>query len=138
MTTYELCKQQMDELKQKYVMDQNESASYEELANAVDIPDDVIHEHFALYVFTDDDFWCTARKTKLEYYVDCFERDLVLYINPEDEAKVWSILDKAYDYWNLGEDEVSCVCCEKYMCDCLKEIGIDFLWAEYREDEEDV
>ena len=137
MTTYELCRQQMDELKENYVVETNYSVSYGEIAEAVNIPDDVIHEHYELVDFTDDDFCCTAGKFKLEYYVDCFERDLVLYINPLEIARVYEILDKAYDYWRLGEDEVSCVCCEEYMCDCLKEIGIDFLWAEYKESDEE-
>lgn len=137
MTTNDLCKAQMDELKRSYVSERNENISYGELlASAIIIPDEVIHEQYDGTDFTDDDFFCTVGKTKLEYYVECFERDLILYINPEDEAKMYECMDKAYDYWIL-EDEVSCVCCEEYICDCLREIGFEFLVAEYEEEEDE-
>lgn len=136
MTTHELCKEQMNELKGKYQCEVNEFVSYGELANAMEIPDKVIHDYYEGTDFTDDDFFCTEGKTKMEYYVECFERDLILYINPEEEAKMYECMDKAYDYWML-EDEVSCMCCEEYICDCLREIGFEFLVAEYEEEEDE-
>lgn len=75
MTIKDLSKDQLHELKERYIMkledegkfaevmdvDYNEP-SYEDLANADEIvPDDVIEREYGDICFVDDDFFCTAR-----------------------------------------------------------------------------
>lgn len=60
MTVYELNRDQLDELKQSYVCEKVDCPSYGELADAVDISDEVVQEYYADYEFTSDDFFCTA------------------------------------------------------------------------------
>ena len=61
MTVYELNRDQLNELKTSYAIQLQEDCdmSYEELANAVNIPDDVIFEHYDGITFTEDDFFCS-------------------------------------------------------------------------------
>lgn len=79
----------------------------------------------------------TYGKKRLEYYVNCFNRDLVLYINQDEEANVRFILDEAYDYWMMGEDELGDECCEEYMCRMLKENEIEFIWINEGANDDD-
>lgn len=60
MDVRELSREQLDELKQAYVCETVDCPSYGELADAVDIPDDVIFQHYSGIDFVMDDFWYTA------------------------------------------------------------------------------
>lgn len=74
MTLQELSKEQVHELKERYLMklaDEGtftevldvdyDEPSYEDLANADEIvPDDVIEREYEGVCFVDDDFFCTA------------------------------------------------------------------------------
>lgn len=66
MTVYDLNREQLNELKAAYATQLQEDCdmSYEELANAVNIPDDVIFEHYDGIIFTEDDFFC-GKEVKL-------------------------------------------------------------------------
>ena len=60
MTTHELNREQMTELKGKYLCETQDSVSYGELADADEIvSDQTIHEHYAGIYFVDDDFTCS-------------------------------------------------------------------------------
>ena len=75
MTIQDLSKDQLHELKERYIMKlEDEGAfaevmdvdydepSYEDLANADEIvPDDVIEREYAGVCFVEDDFFCTTR-----------------------------------------------------------------------------
>lgn len=66
MLVTELNREQLDELKQHYVCQLAETGefeevvgvSYGELADSVNIQDDVIFEHYDGIEFTEDDFFC--------------------------------------------------------------------------------
>lgn len=62
MTTYDLTRDQLDELKQAFVFEAfgnaGMCASYMSLACSTDIPDAIIHDFYECYDFTDDDFTC--------------------------------------------------------------------------------
>ena len=66
MFVEDLNREQLNELKETYATQLKETAddvfgiSYEELANAKMIPDEVIFEHYDGIIFTDDDFFCSA------------------------------------------------------------------------------
>lgn len=66
MTVSELSSEQMEELKQHYLINhllevENREASYEEIANASEIvPDDIILDTYGGTIFSNDDFTCTA------------------------------------------------------------------------------
>ena len=62
MNVHELSRDQLDELKQNYVFETVANPSYEELADSIDIPDEVVFEYYAGIQFFDDDFLCTAGK----------------------------------------------------------------------------
>lgn len=64
----DLSREQLNELKETYACQLQDCGedkevlgiSYQELADATKIPDDVIFEHYDGIVFTDDDFWCSC------------------------------------------------------------------------------
>lgn len=57
MTTYELTRDQMIELKQAWMCEHKENASYADLFNAdFYVMDRTIHEEYAGVVFSPDDF----------------------------------------------------------------------------------
>lgn len=66
MFVTELNREQLDELKQDYICQLAETGeygdvvgvSYGELMDSVNIPDDVIFEHYDGIMFTEDDFFC--------------------------------------------------------------------------------
>lgn len=58
MKVTDLNRNELDELKQAYANERNDNISYEELADALDISDDVIFDHFDGIEFTEDDFFC--------------------------------------------------------------------------------
>lgn len=66
MFVTELNREQLDELKQDYICQLAETGEYEdvvgvsygELMDSVNIPDDVIFEHYDGIMFTEDDFFC--------------------------------------------------------------------------------
>ena len=62
MKVQELSGEQLDELKQAYICETIENPSYGELADATEIPDDIVFEYYAGFDFVDDDFFCTAGK----------------------------------------------------------------------------
>lgn len=68
MLVTELNREQLDELKQTYVTQLYECGedeevlgiSYQELADATEIPDEVIFNHYDGITFTEDDFFCSS------------------------------------------------------------------------------
>lgn len=60
-SVYDLTRDQLEELKQAYAVQlHNDDISWGELADAQEIPDDIILEHYDGISFTNDDFFCTA------------------------------------------------------------------------------
>ena len=65
MTVRELSGDQLNELKQTYaaqLAETGEEINYGELVEAIEIPDDVIFNHYDGILFTDDDFFCSCGK----------------------------------------------------------------------------
>ena len=64
MTVNELNREQLDELKQGYIVDLmkefGETPSYEELVQSQNISDEKIFSHYKNVIFNNDDFFCTA------------------------------------------------------------------------------
>lgn len=66
MVVSELSFEQMEELKQNYLINhllevEDRSASYEEIVSAAEIvPDNIIFDIYDGIIFSDDDFACTA------------------------------------------------------------------------------
>lgn len=56
----ELTREELNELKQNYVFETagGSDPSYRELADSVDIPDEVIFRHYAGILFGPEDFFC--------------------------------------------------------------------------------
>ena len=70
MTVYDLNRDQLIELKQRYITEQYErrggSPTYGELAEADDrISDSTIYEYYDGYEFVNDDFFCTAGEPEI-------------------------------------------------------------------------
>lgn len=66
---------------------------------------------------------------KIEFYIHCFDRVLTIDLkNPKDRAEAQCIMEKAYDEWVDPTDNIGDVCCEEYICECLKNKGINFVW----------
>lgn len=67
MTVYELNRDQLTELKRRTVSNEiydteERTASYGELADAENIPDEKMFEKYKGIEFSNDDFFCTAGK----------------------------------------------------------------------------
>lgn len=62
MTVKELNKDQLEELKQRYIIDTVGNPSWGELADADSIADEIIFKEYDDYVFTNDDFFCSCGK----------------------------------------------------------------------------
>lgn len=76
MTVYELTREQLCELKERYMIMAAEQGDYSELFGVTWdfpswgeiamcdelVPDEVIFENYELYTFGEDDFFCTAGK----------------------------------------------------------------------------
>jgi len=68
MTVYDLSREQLNELKQTYATQLSDCGddeevlgiSYEELADAEELSDEVIFNHYDGMVFTNDDFFCNC------------------------------------------------------------------------------
>lgn len=58
MHVTELSREELDELKYSYANEHTHGCSYEELMDSLDIPDDVIFEHYDGVDFVKDDFFC--------------------------------------------------------------------------------
>lgn len=58
MHVTELSREELDELKYQYVNGDIYGCSYEELIESLDIPDDIIFEHYDGIDFVKDDFFC--------------------------------------------------------------------------------
>lgn len=60
----ELTREELNELKQNYVFETagDSEPSYGELADSVDIPDEVIFKHYAGVSFGPEDFFCNLWK----------------------------------------------------------------------------
>lgn len=56
MTVHELTRQQLEFLKQVYLLELFQNPSWGDLADAEDVPDDVIFEHYSGIEFVPDDF----------------------------------------------------------------------------------
>lgn len=68
---------------------------------------------------------------RMEFYVACFDRDLIIELkNEEDTTRAEEIMSEAYDRWCEQPEEVGDICCEEYICDCLKSADVDFDWIE--------
>lgn len=63
MTTHELTREQLVELKETYLTETMDEVSQGELADADSlVSDETIHEKYAGTNFVPDDFWCSAGK----------------------------------------------------------------------------
>ena len=68
MSVTELNREQLNELKQRYATQLYECGeeeevlgiTYQELADATKIPDEVIFNHYDEITFTEDDFFCSS------------------------------------------------------------------------------
>lgn len=60
MSVYELNRDQLNQLKQDMVFEAIESPSYGEIADAENIPDKAVYEHYAGIDFSEEDFWCSV------------------------------------------------------------------------------
>lgn len=63
-----------------------------------------------------------------EYYIYCYERNLVLEIDPADKQRVSEICEAAYDFWVNNADEVGDICCEEYIVEQIEAAGIKYRW----------
>ena len=63
---------------------------------------------------------------RIEFYIECFDRDLVIEIQKKFKEQAEILLQTCYDYWIAGSEDVVCECCEEYMCDCLRKSGLVF------------
>lgn len=61
-TVQELTREELNELKQSYVAETVKNPSWGELADSVDIPDEVIFEKYAGIAFGPEDFFCNMGK----------------------------------------------------------------------------
>lgn len=61
MNVRELSRFQLNALKESYICETVDSPSWEDLANAENIPDSVIFDYYSGIHFVDDDFFCTVR-----------------------------------------------------------------------------
>lgn len=68
--------------------------------------------------------------TRIEFYIECFDRDLVIEIHKKFKERAERLLQTYYDYWISGSEDVECECCEEYMCDCLRKSGLSFTVVE--------
>ena len=63
MTVKELNREQLDELKQAYIVEtavqRGEGVAWSELADAVNVPDEEVFTYYAGVDFSNDDFSCT-------------------------------------------------------------------------------
>lgn len=65
MTVYELNNDELNELKETYACQLNETdndISYGELLDAHSIPDDVVYNHYDGINFTKEDFYCNCKE----------------------------------------------------------------------------
>lgn len=60
MNVRELNRQQLDELKAHYICEVMKHPSYEDFANASNIADEEIYNHYEGICFVDDDFFCSC------------------------------------------------------------------------------
>ena len=68
---------------------------------------------------------------RVEFYVACFDRVLIVELkNPKDKDKAQRFTEEAYDEWLNPTYDIGDVCCEEYICECLKEKGIEFEWVD--------
>ena len=67
---------------------------------------------------------------RIEFYIRCFDRDLIIEINKKFKERAEALLETVYEYWIEGSDDVWCECCEEYMCDCLRKAGLEFTVIE--------
>lgn len=58
-TVYDLSRDELDELKEAYAVQlATDGISYGELLESHEMPDDIIFNHYAGIMFSDDDFLC--------------------------------------------------------------------------------
>ena len=76
-------------------------------------------------------------KTRISYYVFCFERYLDIIVNAADKSRAEEIMEQAYDTWQNNHEKVGDACLEEYICNCLKANGIEFEVVEETEEEDE-
>lgn len=62
------------------------------------------------------------KKIELIYYVECFDRNLYIYLNKNDVERAKHFLNEAYNEWM--ESDI-CDCLEEYLINVIKSSGID-------------
>ena len=78
MTVYDLNRDQLEELKQRYLFEaldeRGETPSWGELADVDNVySDDFIRKVYADYEFSSDDFFCSAGEEEMELFIsNCF------------------------------------------------------------------
>ena len=84
-------------------------------------------------------FECNVTKaefyTEIIFYIECFDRYLLVTVEKRDEERTKLIMDKAYAFWVSEDEKVGDVCCEEYICDALREnqIKFNFKYADAEE-----
>jgi len=58
----ELSREELNELKQSYLCEMVASPSYGEMADSVNISDEVIYAHYAGVAFGPEDFFCSCQQ----------------------------------------------------------------------------
>lgn len=78
-------------------------------------------------ILTDETLkWCK----RITYYIRCFERDLIIDLEHREVRSIAeAIVEKAYDNWCEQSDKIGDMCCEEYICQCLKDHEIEFAWV---------
>ena len=72
----------------------------------------------------------------IAFYVECFNRMLFVHVSEKNLERAERILVKRYEEWVENTlPEVHDACCEEYMLEGLKELGIEFD-VEYGSEEE--
>lgn len=64
----------------------------------------------------------------IRFYIECYDRELLVYVSKEDEEKAKEILERAYDTWtDYEQDEVIGQCCEEYLLSRLDKNCISYV-----------
>lgn len=66
---------------------------------------------------------------QFEFYVRCFDRNLIVELKSEkDKENAEKLMEEAYDRWCEQLEDVADSCCEEYICESLTAAGLEFEW----------
>lgn len=64
----------------------------------------------------------------IRFHIECYDRDLLVFVPKTDEEKAKEILERAYDKWiDYEQDEVIGQCCEEYLLSRLDKNNISYV-----------